>query len=189
MVTKQTSHLNAFLSINIMEVWKDVYWFKNYKVSNLWNIKSFKYWEEKILKPYKDKKWYLIIDLYNKSRKVFKVHRLVMITFEWEKKLQVNHKNWIKSDNRLKNLEWNTQQENIKHRYKVLWQQWSHKWKYWKNHPSSKKINQYDLKWNFIKTWGSLTEAANNYLTTKSNISLCCRKKNKTAVWFIWKYK
>lgn len=53
----------------------------------------------------------------NASRKHWKVHQLVMLAFVGQRPAgkEINHKNGIKTDNRLENLEYITHQENITH--------------------------------------------------------------------------
>jgi len=53
----------------------------------------------------------------NNETKKFSVHRMVAECYipNPENKAEVNHKNFNKSDNSVKNLEWNTRKENIGH--------------------------------------------------------------------------
>lgn len=52
----------------------------------------------------------------------YPAHRLMALTFLGQpyEPMQVNHKNGIKDDNRLENLEWCTGKQNIRHRIETL---------------------------------------------------------------------
>lgn len=56
------------------------------------------------------------------SGRPYRVHRLVMAAFVGTaaEKMTVNHKNGVKTDNRLVNLEYMTQKENVRHSMDVL---------------------------------------------------------------------
>lgn len=77
-----------------------------------------------IFKPSKNNYGYhqTTIALVNSKRRwVVTIHRLVALTFipNPENKPQINHKNGIKSDNHVENLEWVTQAENARHASKL----------------------------------------------------------------------
>lgn len=69
------------------------------------------------LKPKTNRNGYreLVLCRSAKDHKTHSVHRLVAIAFLGDADLQVNHKNFDKTDNRLSNLEWVTQEENMAH--------------------------------------------------------------------------
>jgi hypothetical protein len=174
------------------EIYKYIPWFlKKYQVSNIWNIKSFKnsrwgLWKWKLLKIQTTKDWYKCISL---DWKYYRIHRLVMLSFVWNSELQVNHKDGIKSNNKLENLEYMTCKENIKHRLEVLWQvAWPRNWIKWKEHHSSKIVYQYKLDWVFIKEWGWTREIQRELWVFQSNVSACCLWKARTAWWYKWTY-
>ena len=101
------------------EVFKQIPGYSRYQVSNLGRVK---YPNGRItagsLNPSGYYKTSLISDsdTANISRQVY-IHKLVMLAFVGEKKqgMVVNHKNGVKSDNRVENLEYITPKENTIH--------------------------------------------------------------------------
>lgn len=159
------------------EVWKDVVWYEGlYKVSNIGRVYSLL--SNKIRKVNFGKWWYGHLALNNNWVKhEYLIHRLVAIAFleNNENKEQVNHISWIKSDNKVSNLEWVTQSENQIHALNA----WLKK---------RKKTFQYDMEWNLINTFNSITQAGKFLNKTPSSIWQCCMGKRKQAHWFIWRF-
>ena len=175
--------------------WLPVPDYPNYEIMIITNtIKSLNYirtWNERLLKWYITKKWYIIFWLSNnwKARTIW-IHTIVARikygywTPEW---LEVCHNDWNPTNNHYNNLRYWTHKENVKDT--II--HWNHntKWKFWKYNHSSKKIIQYSKYWELIMEWENSYEVHRKCWISPSNIWECCRWKRKSAWWYIWKYK
>ncbi len=119
------------------EIWKEIETAKSYAVSNLGRVKRLarKQWCVPN-KSFSNKPERLLTICYNNSKKYARilivnadetktyssVHRLVAQAFIPNplNLPQVNHKNGMKADNTVENLEWCTGHENMRHRISVL---------------------------------------------------------------------
>lgn len=101
-----------------LNMWKTI--FERYEVSNLGEVRN--KFTHRTLSTYMNGGYKCVCLFLNGRDKQCRVHRLVAEAFipNEENKPQINHKNGNKTDNRVENLEWATNSENIRHRYYSL---------------------------------------------------------------------
>ena len=101
------------------EIWKPVPGYEGrYEVSNMGRVLS-KH-TNRFLKPNIMVHGYVCVHLYSggkQTRAVKTVHQLVAQTFipNPQNHREVNHKNFLRRDNHVENLEWVTRKENVQH--------------------------------------------------------------------------
>lgn len=119
------------------------------------------------------------ITYFDGGGKFFKIHRLVAITFipNPNNLTDVNHKNGIKTDNRVENLEWMSHSENILHSYRELGRKHSGEYK------------KRAIVCSNGKTYLSAIEAAAATGCKTSNISMCCNGKIKHTKKLVFSFK
>ncbi|WP_461206908.1 NUMOD4 domain-containing protein [Clostridium sp. DL1XJH146] len=171
--------IQGYIKCPSTETWKDIEGYKGfYQVSNLGNIRSldrriiysdgrvFNY-KGKILRKTLNRGYEYVKISKNSIVKTLKVHRLVALAFipnplNLE---QVNHKDEIKTNNGVNNLEWCTAKYNVNYGtgtertkkntdYKMIADK--------RRNKNGKTLYQYSLNGKLIKTYPAIREAARN---------------------------
>lgn len=166
---------------------KNIKYFMEYSITDTGDI----YHGAKKIKPKTHSNGYLQVAFGRKSGNKY-VHRLVAEAFipNPDNKPQVNHKNGIKTDNRVENLEWVTKSENEKHKYRVLGYENPKGFfgKLGKFSKKSKIIKQIKNDKTISVFYGAYDVERKTGINHAS-IWRCCNNKQKTAGGYIWKYK
>ena len=177
------------------EIWKDIKGYEGfYQVSNLGRVKSLKRVarnnhrvRERILKTYIDKDGYIKCCLCKEGkRKPLMVHRLVAKAFipNVNNYPVVNHKDEVKDNNKVENLEWCTHKYNVN--YGTSNKRKSYKLKGEKNpmygmngvkNPVSKMV----VLLNNGMIFESVKDAAKHYGLSDTLVSCICRGVKRTA--------
>ena len=113
----------------------------------------------------------------NNSKKIFSIHRLIAEAFipNPENKPHINHKDGIKTNHNINNLEWCTPSENMLHAFKIGLK--NHKGE---NNNANRKLSNLqvqEIRDKYITKKYSQTKLAREYSITQAQISYIISKK------------
>jgi hypothetical protein len=169
-----------------IEIWKPVAGFEGlYEVSNLGRVKSFQNKKDGHIVSQSISKWgYLLCNLWKGNKcKTVSVHRLVAKAFipNPKNKPVINHIDCDKTNNRVENLEWTTQKENVHHSVKL-----GH---YENSGAENKPVIMAEKHGHFENRFKSICEAARITGIPQQSISACCNGKLKSAGGYLWRFQ
>lgn len=164
-----------------MEEWKDIEGYEGvYQISTLGRVRRLPHGNSlgRIRKPRAAPNGYLYVVLSkNNIAKTIRIHREVAKAFiPNPRHLQtVNHKNLNKRDNRVENLEWMTEKDNILHAKS-------------NGKGNNRPVFQCDINGKIIKEWSSAYEVEKVLGYHATLISKCCRGLQKHHKGYKWKF-
>lgn len=179
------------------EIWKDIDGCNGvYQISNMGNVKSLNYMNhgiEKILKPKKNNKGYLWVEI-RKNGEIgnFLVHRLVAMAFIKNPNNYpvVNHKDENTLNNNIDNLEWCTKSYNVRyslerHPERKRRDNIRESEKYRRH---KKKLLMIDNEGKVVNTFESVCSYCKETNRNSWSIIECCNGNRKTAYGYKWKF-
>lgn len=183
-----------------MENWKDIKGYEGfYQVSDCGRVRSLerdvfspngtvnRHIEEKILVPVLNNKGYSLVNLFKNGKgKLMLVHRLVAMAFipNPENKSQINHRDEVKTNNVVENLEWCSAQENINYGTRTARAVQNCRSFKLENNPRARAVFCVELN----KTFDCAKRVEEELGIWGSAICQACKGKIKTAGGFHWRY-
>lgn len=139
------------------------------------------------LKPYINKSGYYIVSI-RRHTKI--LHRLVAKTWipNPDNLPEINHKNGVRTDNKIENLEWVSRLENTIHSFRFLGRRSPMLGRTGKRSPYAKIVCQIK-NGKVIKEFFGTHDVERLLGIKHQNIVICCNNPKKTAGGFHWKYK
>ena len=166
---------------------KDCYWISNSDEDKIMNKDT-----GKMIKLYVNRDGYLIINLWtvDRKKKTCKIHVLKTRAFIYTPNPLtyniIRHLNDDKYDNRLENLAWGSQSNNIRDCVRNGNYSYSNGAKTGAKNGKKRSKPVRCLETGMI--YSSTREAGRKLGISNASISLCCSGKNKTAKGFHWEY-
>ena len=165
------------------EIWRDIKGYEGlYQISSygrvkslertVWNGKGYYKKSEKIRKGYDNGDGYLYVNLCKEGkRKQYRINRLVAMAFipNPNNLPEVNHKDKIRTNNNIENLEWCTKQYNVEYSL-------------------AKAVIGINKVSGLILEFPSQMEASRQTGTNQGHIWGCCNGRRKSAGGFLWFY-
>ena len=169
------------------EKWVDIVGYEGlYSISNLGRIASHHRGKCKILHPttHRTNRYSYVNLCRNGIVKSFRVHVLVAKHFlpPIEGKVEVNHKDENKSNNRVDNLEW------CDRKYNVNYGTARERLRAAIGKRLGKPVVQYSKTGEYIRSYDSITEARQIVGCSIPNIVNCCKRRKPSAGGFVWRY-
>ena len=183
----------------MQEVWKDIQGYEGrYQVSSIGNVRSLNYCGTKgyvqNLKVKTNNSGRLWVMLYkNGVGKPMLIHRMVGMAFipNPSNLPQINHKDENPQNNTVENLEWCTNQYNVRYtadRHPDWFRHGGNPGRSRNSKNSKRIIRQCTMDGKVVKEWKNARTIFIQTGMSSWSIAECCRGKRKTAYGFRWQY-